>query len=785
MMRFIFWLMLSISLPLSAQKKVTVSGYVQDAHSSETLLGAVIQNKTSNVGTTTNSYGFYTLTLSSGEVRLNCSYVGYRNEEVTLQLDRDTVINFRLTPSAELPEVVVASSKDNAGILATGMGITDIPVSQIAHTPALLGETDVIRTLQMLPGVQTGTEGTAGFYVRGGNGDENLILLDGTPVYKIDHMFGFFSVFTPEALKKVTFYKSSYPARYNGRLSSVVDVRTKDGDMRNFHGSASLGLLTSRMQIEGPIVKDRTSFNFSGRTTYMKWLASPLMNDDERFGYQFYDLNLKINHRFSDTDRLFVSAYRGRDVLDQDYKDNYNSYNSMYKSKYGGDIQWGNSIVSFRWNHIFNNQLFANTTIAYNHYDMNIYSYDISENSRRIEKTDGSYNSAIKDWSGTIDFDYEPLPQHRIKFGTSYTYHTFMPEVATSNYVVESNRPGETKAEHFALPKRPIYANDALIYAEDDWQLGPVLTINAGGSIALFHVRNKSHLTLQPRLSLRWQTSPDIILKASYSEMSQCFHLLTSMPISLPTDLWVPITDNIDPERSRQVSLGAYYTGWKGWELSAEAYAKQLKNVLEYKDGMSFLGFSGNWERLVSMGDGRSIGIELMLRRTLGRATGWLAYTLSKTDRKFSKESGVNSGERFPFVYDRRHNINAVVNWKVSRRFDLDATWTLYSGMAATLSTEKGFIVTPEGTETGHYVSSRNNYRLPPTHLLCLGANFRKTLKNGVERIWNISLYNAYNAMNPTLVTRKTDNQGREVPNMLTKYTLLPCIPSFTLTYKF
>ena len=355
MMRFIFWLMLSISLPLSAQKKVTVSGYVQDAHSSETLLGAVIQNKTSNVGTTTNSYGFYTLTLSSGEVRLNCSYVGYRNEEVTLQLDRDTVINFRLTPSAELPEVVVASSKDNAGILATGMGITDIPVSQIAHTPALLGETDVIRTLQMLPGVQTGTEGTAGFYVRGGNGDENLILLDGTPVYKIDHMFGFFSVFTPEALKKVTFYKSSYPARYNGRLSSVVDVRTKDGDMRNFHGSASLGLLTSRMQIEGPIVKDRTSFNFSGRTTYMKWLASPLMNDDERFGYQFYDLNLKINHRFSDTDRLFVSAYRGRDVLDQDYKDNYNSYNSMYKSKYGGDIQWGNSIVSLRWNHIFNN----------------------------------------------------------------------------------------------------------------------------------------------------------------------------------------------------------------------------------------------------------------------------------------------------------------------------------------------------------------------------------------------------------------------------------------------
>ena len=257
------------------------------------------------------------------------------------------------------------------------------------------------------------------------------------------------------------------------------------------------------------------------------------------------------------------------------------------------------------------------------------------------------------------------------------------------------------------------------------------------------------------------------------------------MPIALPTDLWVPITDNIKPERSRQYSVGAYYTGWKGWELSAEGYYKQLDNVLEYKDGMSFMGFSGNWERLVSMGEGRSKGIELMLRRTTGRATGWLSYTLSKSDRKFSEDSGVNGGERFPFTYDRRHNVNMVANWKMTKRIDLDATWSFYSGATATISLQKGFEMTPEGTEESSYVSSRNNYRLPPTHLLCLGINFRKTLKRGVERIWNVSVYNAYNAMNPNFILRKTDEYAKEQPNKLTKFTLLPCLPSFTLTYKF
>ncbi len=771
-----------ISMAAYGQKKVTISGYVQDAQSEETLLGATVRDIASHLGTTTNSFGFYTITLPKGEVQLDYSYVGYKSEKRVLTLDKDTVINVKLNTNTELPEVVVISEKDNSGILATGMGVTDIPISQIEHTPALLGETDVIRTLQLLPGVQSGVSGSSGLFVRGGNGDENLIMLDGTPIYKVDHLFGFFSVFTPEAMKKVTFYKSSFPARYNGRLSSVVDVRTKDGDMYNFHGTASLGLLTSRLHFEGPVVKGRTSFNVSARTTYIDWLTKPFMSKDSKFGYKFYDVNVKLNHRFSDNDRLYLSLYQGKDKIDQDYTDTYNNSYTTYDDKYGDATSWGNAIASMRWNHVFNNKLFANLTASYNHYDMDIDSYTYSTSSQSSENSEAKYQSQIKDLSASIDFDYDPLPQHRVKFGALYTYHKFNPEYSNISYTSNGSEKGAPQS--YTSPSAPIYAHEALAYLEDDWKVGKRLALNLGMSASLFKVQDKTYITVQPRLSARYQATDGITLKASYSEMSQCVHLLTSMPIAMPTDLWVPITNNIKPERSQQYSLGGYYTGWKGWELSIEGYYKALTNVLEYKDGLSFMGFSSSWESMVSMGNGRSFGVELMLRKTLGNTTGWIAYTLSKSDRKFSEESGVNGGERFPFTYDRRHNANIVINHKFSKRFDLDATWMFYSGMAASLSTKKAYLVTPDEISTIDYVPSRNNYRLPASHTLCLGANFRKTLKRGVERVWNISVYNAYNQMNPTFVYRKTDS-GDTNNNKLFKFTLLPCLPSFTLTYKF
>ncbi|MBP3829571.1 MAG: TonB-dependent receptor [Bacteroidaceae bacterium] len=781
---FLF-LVFVIAAASARAQRVTVCGHITDSLSRETLIGATARVLGSLDGTTSNSFGFYSLTLPAGEVVLSYSYSGYQPTELRLSLKRDTVINVSLRAKDLMREVVVEADRTDAGLYATGMGITDVSVSQIEHTPSLLGETDVIRTLQLLPGVQSGMNGMAGLYVRGGAGDENLIMLDGVPIYKVDHLFGFFSVFTPEAMKKVTFYKSSFPARYNGRLSSIVDVRTRDGDMQNYHGTASIGLLSSRLNFEGPIIKDRTSFSLSARTSYWSWVARPFMPKDSKFGYTFYDLNAKLNHRFSDRDRLYLSFYQGQDRLKSDYEDHWGDYGE-YTERYGDRMHWGNTLASLRWNHIFTDQLFANATVSTNNYKMRLKSYDnLAEPSGAADNASSKYNSSIHDLTAQIDFDYDPRPQHRIQFGAAYTRHNFRPETS-SNQLIQSSAGKVLIDTAYIMPARKIPADEAMVYAEDNWRVTRALHLTPGLAYTLFHVDGTTYSALQPRLSLRWQAAEAWALKAAYSEMAQYIHLLTSMPIAMPTDLWVPITRNIKPERASQFSLGAYFTGLKGWEMSVEGYYKNLRNVLEYRDGMSFFGFSGSWENLVAVGTGRAAGLEFLLRKTSGRTTGWLAYTLAKSTRKFSRDSGVNDGHRFPFTFDRRHTLNLVVNHKFSQRLDLDGTWMFHSGEAATLATQKGIVMNPDdgSLKEVYYVPSRGNYRLPCSHTLSLGLNIRKQLKCKAERTWNISLYNAYNAMNPTLVYRKEDNVGNYRHDKLTKYTLLPCIPSFTLTYK-
>lgn len=781
---FLF-LVFVIAVASARAQRVTVCGHITDSLSRETLIGATARVLGSLDGTTSNSFGFYSLTLPAGEVVLSYSYSGYQPTELRLSLKRDTVINVSLRAKDLMREVVVEADRTDAGLYATGMGITDVSVSQIEHTPSLLGETDVIRTLQLLPGVQSGMNGMAGLYVRGGAGDENLIMLDGVPIYKVDHLFGFFSVFTPEAMKKVTFYKSSFPARYNGRLSSIVDVRTRDGDMQNYHGTASIGLLSSRLNFEGPIIKDRTSFSLSARTSYWSWVARPFMPKDSKFGYTFYDLNAKLNHRFSDRDRLYLSFYQGQDRLKSDYEDHWGDHGE-YTERYGDRMYWGNTLASLRWNHIFTDQLFANATVSTNNYKMRLKSYDnLAEPSGAADNASSKYNSSIHDLTAQIDFDYDPRPQHRIQFGAAYTRHNFRPETS-SNQLIQSSAGKVLIDTAYIMPARKIPADEAMVYAEDNWRVTRALHLTPGLAYTLFHVDGTTYSALQPRLSLRWQAAEAWALKAAYSEMAQYIHLLTSMPIAMPTDLWVPITRNIKPERASQFSLGAYFTGLKGWEMSAEGYYKNLRNVLEYRDGMSFFGFSGSWENLVAVGTGRAAGLEFLLRKTSGRTTGWLAYTLAKSTRKFSRDSGVNDGHRFPFTFDRRHTLNLVVNHKFSQRLDLDGTWMFHSGEAATLATQKGIVMNPDdgSLKEVYYVPSRGNYRLPCSHTLSLGLNIRKQLKCKAERTWNISLYNAYNAMNPTLVYRKEDNVGNYRHDKLTKYTLLPCIPSFTLTYK-
>lgn len=790
----------------TVSRKFTISGYVTDGASFETLIGANILESRRSIGTATNPYGFYTLTLPEGNLELTFSYLGYETLHKRFTLTKDTLLNVQLTSSNQLAEVVILSDKQEAGIQSTSMGAHEIPMAQIRNTPTVLGEADLLKTIQLMPGVQAGVEGFSGLYVRGGGPDQNLILLDGIPVYNADHLLGVFSIFAPEAVKKVTLFKSSFPARYGGRLSSIVDVRTNDGNMKHYHGTISIGTLTSKLHFEGPIIKNRTAFSISARSTHTAFLSGIFKTDNESYNYYFYDLNAKVNHKFNDRSRVFLSFYHGKDHyhfnIDENYQytaENENAYNRVYKDK--NSLNWGNTIVAGRWNYVFSNKLFSNTTIAFNSYRMILNSNNHETRSSSVPyvyQYDSQYRSGIRDWSYRTDFDYTPVPSHHIKFGMEYLYHTFRPETTVSKIKETEGDKIEQDTLYHNLSNSHLKGHEVSLYAEDNFDIGSRLSINAGIHFSLFHTQGKNYFSAQPRLSARYQLNQGFSVKASFSQMAQYVHLLSSTPLAMPTDLWVPITKNIRPMYSNQYSVGGYYNGLTNWEFSLEGYYKQMRNVLEYQDGVSFLGTSTNWEEKVEMGKGRSMGIEFMAQKITGKTTGWISYTLSRSDRQF-KDGTINNGERFPYKYDRRHSINFCINHKFSNRIDIGASWIFSSGGAATIPEQQTVILKPDGSiEHTGYISHRNNYRLPASHRLNLGINFHKQTKHGT-RTWNISLYNAYNAMNPTLVyaTQRPEenryyyNDGTYMATpdkkkiIIKKLTLLPCIPSVTYTYKF
>lgn len=798
-------------------RKFTISGYVTDGASSETLIGANILESRRSTGTATNPFGFYTLTLSEGEARLTFSYLGYDTQYSNFELTKDTVLNIHLESNNRLAEVVVLSDKQEAGIQSTAMGAHEIPMAQIKHTPAILGEADLLKTIQLMPGVQAGMEGFSGMYVRGGGPDQNLVLLDGIPVYNADHMLGIFSVFTPEAVKNVTLFKSSFPARYGGRLSSIVDVRTNDGDMYRYHGALSVGTLTDKLHIEGPIWKGHTAFSLSVRGTHTAFLKNLIVDKDDnttdKYNYYFYDINAKMNHKFNDRSRLFLGFYKGKDHFHYDSQYNFNQNNSNDKNYYKDDshLNWGNTIAFGRWNYVFNNRLFCKTTVSYNNYRMKLHQ-DMEDTHMYNSQIQDQYSyssefhSGIRDWSARMDFDYTPLPEHHIKFGAEYIYHTFRPEATTSKVQDISNGTIQEDTIYQNKNNGMLHGQELSIYGEDNFNLSNHLSINAGLRLSLFHTQGKSYFSTQPRLSARYDFGKGFSAKASYSCMAQYVHMLSSTPFSMPTDLWVPITKNIKPMYSNQYSLGGYYNGISGWEFSIEGYYKQMRNILEYQDGVSFFGSSTNWEEKVEVGKGRSLGLELMVQKTLGKTTGWLAYTLSKTDHRFENGT-ISQGEWFPYKYDRRHNISLCLNHKFNNRIDIGASWVFNTGGCITVPERETVIVKPDGSieETG-FISHRNNYRLPVSHRLNLGVNFNKKTKHGI-RTWNISIYNVYNAMNPNLVYSEQRNEyNNDVPyfgnnyqgngtqpvtaqqtkkTVIKKMTILPCIPSVTYTYRF
>ncbi len=794
-------------------RKFTISGYVTDGASSETLIGANILESRRSTGTATNPFGFYSLTLPEGETELVFSYLGYESRHSRFELTKDTLLNVRLDSNNQLAEVVVLSDKREAGIESTAMGAHEIPMTQIRHTPSILGEADLLKTIQLMPGVQAGMEGFAGMYVRGGGPDQNLVMLDGIPVYNADHLLGVFSIFTPEAVKNTTLFKSSFPARYGGRLSSIVDVRTNDGDMHKYHGAFSIGLLTDKLHIEGPIWKERTSFSFSARAIPTLFFKNLIVDKDDtysdKYNYYFYDVNAKVNHKFSDRSRIFLSFYKGKDHYHYDsyyHGDNYDNSIKNY-SKDNSHLNWGNTIAYGRWNYVFNSKLFCNTTVSYNKYEMGLDgnmedTYTVANKVQDRYYYSSKFNSGIRDWSARMDFDYTPMPQHHIKFGAEYIHHTFRPGIATSKIQDIDNGALQEDTVYNTSNSHAMRGQEISLYAEDNFNVNARFSLNAGVRTSLFHTQGKSYYSLQPRLSARYDLGQGYSAKASYTCMAQYVHLLSSTPLSMPTDLWVPITKDISPMYANQFSIGGYYSGLPGWEFSVEGYYKQMKHILEYQDGVSFFGTSTNWEEKVEMGEGRSFGLELMAQKTLGKTTGWLAYTLSKTDHRF-KSGTINQGRWFPYKYDRRHSISLNLSHKFSDRIDAGASWIFNTGGCITIPEKATIIIKPDGSieETG-YISRRNNYRLPASHRLNLGVNFNKKTKHGI-RTWNISIYNAYNAMNPNIVYSKYQNRynvyyddfyesiyhgntgQKKAQTVIKKITILPCIPSVTYTYRF
>jgi Outer membrane receptor for ferrienterochelin and colicins len=773
----------------AAQKKVTVSGYMTDASSGESLISATVLETASRQGTVTNNYGYYTLTLPAGEVSLEYSYMGYETVDHAFTLTRDTVIHVAFRPAPEmLSGAAVTASRSEMGVRGTQMSAVEIPVHQIKLVPALGGEVDVIKAIQLMPGVQSGTEGSAGLYVRGGGPDENLLLLDGVPIYNVNHMLGFFSVFNADAIKNVTLYKGSFPARFGSRLSSIVDVRMKDGNDKEFHGSASISNLAAKFQVEGPIIKGKTTFNVSARRTYYDVLSQPLLLLYQKIaksestvtaGYYFYDINAKVTHTFSNRDKLYASYYMGDDKVYANVK--MGDESTDYKLKLGWN--WGNIVGSVRWNHVFGPRLFVNTTVNYTQYRHKL---DITGSERYLGGKDTemtlAYHSLINDLSGAVDFEFNPTPAHDIRFGATYIRHTFKPSITTIRYKDEDSA---NAAIDTTFGDKNLYTNEAALYAEDNWSLAPWLKVNFGLRYSLYATSGKTYHSLEPRLSLRALFTDDFSFKASYSEMSQAVHMLSNSNISLPTDLWVPSTDLIEPMRSRQVAAGLFYS-LGPVDFSVEGYYKGMDNVLEYRDGASFLGSSTGWEAKVAKGRGWAYGVEFLAQKKSGRLTGWIGYTWSKSMRQFNREGNIiNLGQPFPAKYDRRHDLSLTASWAVSKKIDLAATFVFGTGICGSLAMQKLNLLpgysyqfdTYLSTVTVDYLEGRNNYRMPSYQRLDLGINFNRTFRNGNHRTISVSVYNAYNRNNPFLVYR--DGQH------LKQLSIFPIMPSVSYTYEF
>ena len=776
----------------NTSKRHTISGYLKDSVSTENLISATVYNKATLAGTSTNQYGFYSLTLPAGDVEIVFSYVGYYTQSVSFNLKNDTIINMQLGGSVQLGEVEITANRTSRIQESTQMSSMTLPAAQIKTLPAFLGEVDVLKVLQLMPGIQSGGEGTSGLYVRGGGPDQNLILLDGVPLYNVSHLFGFFSVFNADAINSMEIIKGGFPARYGGRVSSVLDINMKEGNMQKFGGEGSVGIVAAKLTLEGPIIKDRTSFILSGRRTYIDVLAAPFiamvnnMDSDVkiRAGYYFYDMNAKINHRISAKDRIYLSAYMGDDKFYAKgwYKNEYSDYDVEYKEdeKMESGLKWGNITTAFRWNHIYTNKLFGNTTITYSRYRFNTgarFESRVTEDGYRdFYFADIQYNSGINDWSGKVSFDYIPSPDHYIRLGANAIYHTFNPGVIAL-------RDNDLKTD-FGGKER--YAWEYAAYIEDDIKITPLLKTNVGFHWSAFSIDGKFYNFLQPRISARYLINSDLSAKAAISRMAQYVHLITNSNIGLPTDLWVPSTPLLHPQTSNQAAVGLAQNFRENYEISLEVYYKTMDNVLEYKEGASFFDVGDTWEDKIVQGEGQSYGLELFAQKKTGSFTGWVGYTLSWTDRQFEE---LNQGKPFYYKYDRRHDISLALMKRFNQRIEASGAWIFGTGNCITVPIGIYYPENPLSNDYSYYgekyeFSERNSYRMAPYHRLDLSVSFIKQKRWG-ERRWVWSIFNAYNRKNPFYIDVRESYHPRGRKYKFVQFSLFPIIPSVSYSFKF
>ena len=773
---------------LSVFSQKNIQGFISDRHSGEKLIGCSVYISGTTDGVTSNNYGFFSIKTNQLPVSLVFSYIGYTSDTVKFSSSNENA-NVLLSPKASnLQEVEIKAV--GTSVAAPTTGVLKIPMQQIKLLPALGGEVDVLKAFQLMPGVQGGNEGTSGLYVRGGTPDQNLILLDDIPLYYVNHIGGFVSVFDINAINDVKLIKGGFPARYGGRLSSVVDIRMKSGNPEAIKGEYGIGIIASRLFLEGPLKNKNTRFMVSLRRCNLD-LASRLITklesgNEYSAGYTFYDIYTKVTHDFNPKNSVSLSFYKGRDNIFFNQKDNVAPGSNTYYN-FQANIKWGNTLTALKWNHQYNSRLFGSLTLAYTHFDyLNRVKYEQKDKTSKsvLDKASTSFVSGVNDIVLKKDFDYYVSNNVSLKMGASFTHHQFNPGLNIYSDSSKDTTFGSTR----------LTSDEIIVYAESELTLTKNINANIGLHFNSYFVNNHTFPSLQPRITLNYIIQQDWSVKASYVYMQQNLHLLSNNGAGLPTDLWVPATPTTKPQYSHMYSIGVYHTIKNtGIEINMEGYYKTLNNQIEFSEGASFFGGANNWEDKIERdGKGKSYGVELLLQKKQGKLTGWVGYTLSYNYRKFEN---INHGNWYPYKFDRRYYFTLVANYTIRKNIILSSDFVVNTGNAITL---------PDGTyptlnynyrnESNNPISAfkqifeatytypgRNQSRMPLYHRLDVSARFIKERQKGT-REWVISIYNVYSHQNPYFVYLDYD----KAKNLhLYQICIFPIIPSVSYIRSF